>query len=713
MTTDEIPQLRPERLVAPMAGEVIDLADVPDPAFASKKMGDGFAVRPTSNEVVAPADGTVFMSAKTGHALGFRTPEGLELLLHLGIDTVELEGKPFALTATKGQEVKAGDSLGTMDLDAVVAAGKDTSAIFIITNTKKRLYSLEVDFGPAELGAPVATAQVKPAPAKKAAGSAAGAAAAGAATGSATVDGGSATADGKLPEPVNTPSVPESVEGSGHAALDRESLDGYDLLAYDIIDNVGGADNIRSVIHCITRVRFYLKDEKLANDEVVANLDGVIDVAKAGGQYQVVIGPAVEEVFDAVVKQLPQVDSVSADVVEKEKPTTAVGWLKYGFSELIGVITGSMIPIIGLLAASGILKGILALLMNFEVITGESSTYMAINAMSDSVFFFLPIFVGFTAAKRLGSDPIVVAIIGGVLTYPTIVEAAGKEGSTSLLGMSMNADFFGIPYPLASYSYSIFPIIVAAWLASKVEPFLKKIIPMTLRMIFVPFFEVFIVSAAILLILGPIVMLISGGIAAAIQGVYDLNPTIAGTLIGGLYQSLVIFGLHWAVIPLVASDIASSGHSYLNALISATMVAQGGAVLAIFAKTKVAKIKQLAGSATLAAFSGITEPAMYGLNLKYGRAFITASIGGAVGGLLTGLFNVNMWGFTGSLIGFTSFINPKDGIDSSFWGYLIASAAALVVSFVLTYMFGFSDADLDGEKEVKKVRLGSREPKGT
>lgn len=696
MTDDVIPEIRPEQLVAPMAGEVIDLADVPDPAFASKKMGNGFAVRPTGNEVASPVAGTVFMVAKTGHAIGLRTPAGLEVLLHLGIDTVELEGKPFALTVAKNQEVAAGEAIGTMDLDQVVAAGKNTSAILVITNTKKRLGGLDLRLGSAQLGAEVATAQVLPAPVKKSAAAAAGA---------------GATVATTSPEPAEAAAVPTTQHASNHHQLvDRTTLDGYDLLAYDIIDNVGGADNIRSVIHCITRVRFYLKDEGLANDKVVSNLDGVIDVAKAGGQYQVVIGPAVEDVFDAITKQLPQVDSTADIVDDREKPTTLVGWLKYGFSELIGVITGSMIPVIGLLAAAGILKGVLALLLNFEVITDKSSTYAAINAMSDSVFYFLPIFVGFTAAKRLGADPIVVAIIGGVLTHPVLVAESAKEGTRKIAGMSLNADFFGLPYHMASYSYSIFPIIVAAWLASKVEPWLKKVIPVTVRMIFVPFFEVFIVSAAILLVLGPLVTFFSAGLAAAIQGIYDLNPTIAGGLIGGLYQSLVIFGLHWAVIPLVASDIASTGHSYLNAIISATMVAQGGAVLAIFAKTKVAKIKELSGSATLAAFSGITEPAMYGLNLKYGRAFITASIGGAVGGLLTGLFHVNMWGFTGSLIGFTSFINPKDGIDSSFWGFLIASAAALVTSFVLTYMFGFSDADLDGEREVKKVRLGKREP---
>ena len=312
-----------------------------------------------------------------------------------------------------------------------------------------------------------------------------------------------------------------------------------------------------------------------------------------------------------------------------------------------------------------------------------------------------------------GADPIIVAIIGGVLTHPTIVEAANVPGETEILGMAINADFFGIPYHLAGYSYLIFPIIVAAWLASKVEPWLKRVIPATVRMIFVPFFEVFIVSAAILLVLGPVVTFLSGALASGIASLLSLNMAVAGLLIGGFYQALVIFGLHWAVIPLIANDIASQGNSYLNAIVSATMVAQGGAVLAIFAKSKVLKIKELAGSAALSAFAGVTEPAMYGLNLKYGRAFITASLGGAVGGFLTGLMNVNMWGFTGSLIGFTSFVNPEVGIDFSFWEFWIASAAALVVSFVLTYLFGFSDADLDGERTVKKVRLGRREPAGT
>lgn len=679
-------------VVAPTAGRIIDIADVPDPVFANKTVGDGIGIEnPPSGDVLSPVTGTVTMVAKTLHAVGFKTESGLQFLLHLGIDTVALEGKPFTISVAKGDKVTAGQKIGSMDVKAIEEGGKSTTTVVAITNSAKKLDELKAHYGPAKAGDEIATATVKEAePAKP-----------------------------KNEAPPPHANVPATRTESAVAVSDRPAeLTGFDALAWDIIDNVGGKENIKNFTHCITRVRFYLKDETLADDSVVANLDGVIDVVKAGGQYQVVIGPAVEDVYNAIVGQMGDAVSTDSSAPEEPKPTTFVGWAKYGFSSLIGVITGSMIPIIGLLAASGILKGILSLLTTFEIIHTTSSTYMVINAMSDSIFFFLPIFVGFTAAKRLGSDPIIVAIIGGVLAYPSIVayvkEEADKviEGSsthTEILGMPLNAEFFGMPYHLANYSYSIFPIIVAAWLASVIEPRLKKVIPATIRMIFMPLIEVFIVSLAILLILGPIVMFISTGIASIIQGLYDLSPTISGLLIGGLYQSLVIFGLHWAVIPLVAQDIASNGNSYLNAIISATMVAQGGGVLAVFVKSKILKIKELSGSATLAAFCGITEPAMYGINLKYGQVFIMASIGGAVGSFLTGLLNVNMWSFTGSLIGFTSFVNPQ-GLDFSFTGFWIASIAALVVAFTLTYFFGFSDADVETGREVKKVRLGRREP---
>ena len=670
---------------APMAGTVIDLSDVPDPVFSSKAVGDGLGIEPADDgAIVSPLDATVTMVAGTGHAIGFKSESGLEVLLHLGVDTVELEGAPFDLSVKVGDTVKAGQPLGTMDLEAVRAAGKAATAIVVLTNTITHLADLNVTTGRTEAGTAIATATLK-------------------------VEGDAvASADA-----ASTEADAGATDATDGARTD--GLDGFDATAADIITGIGGSDNVRSVLHCITRVRFYLKDESLADDEAVADLDGVIDVVKSGGQYQVVIGPDVVDVYDAVVAQLPNAGAgdQAADVEVVERPTTLWGWVKLGFSSLIGVITGSMIPVVGMLAASGILKGLLALLVQFKVVTEASNTFHFIDAMSSSMFFFLPIIVGFTAAKRLGADPIVVAIIGGVLCYPSVVDMSKNADDVITVGRTVfNADFFGIPVSLPAgnaYAYSIFPIIVGAWLASKIEPWLKKVLPAVIRPIFGPLIEIFVVSALILLVFGPVVMLVSGGIATVINAVLGFNYTLAGLLIGGFYQCLVIFGLHWAVIPIISSELANPGYSHLNAIVSATMIAQGGGALAVWLKVRDARIKRMAAPATISAFCGVTEPAMYGLNLKYGRIFITASVGGAVGGLLTGLLNVNMWGFTGGFVGFPSFVNPK-GMDASFTGFWIAGVAALLVSFLCTYFFGFKQADFDKERTVKKVRLGNREP---
>lgn len=656
-------------LLTPVAGQLVPLESVHDPVFSQGMMGQGFGIEPTDGQVVAPISGKVTMVAASLHAIGFTGNNGLEVLVHLGIDTVELADRPpFKVNVQVGDTVEAGEKVAVMDLAAITSANKDTTVIMAVTNTADMVTKLTPELGEVRAGVVGAVVELK--------------------------------------EHVAEASV---VKGKGGK---------YDELATQIIAQVGGPVNVKSVIHCITRVRFYLKDEGQANDEVIRNLKGVIDVAKAGGQYQVVIGPAVTDVYDAIVGQLGAgFGDADASAVAMEKEANRVAWqkmtpwqkVKHGFSSLIGIITGSMIPVIGLLAASGILKGILSLLKNFNLVSATTPTYVIINAMGDSVFYFLPIFVGFTAAKKLGADPVIMGIIGGVLTYPAIVSMATTGKVTGhLLGMAINANFFGIPVHVASYTYSIFPMIAGAWLASKLEPWLKRVIPTVLRMIFVPLFEVVIISGAIIIILGPIITALSGALAAGIVAIYKLSPAISGLIIGGFYQVLVIFGLHWAIIPIVVNDITTTGHSYLNAIVSATMVAQGGAVLAIARKSKFANIKELAWPATISAFCGVTEPAMYGINLKYGRAFITASIGGAVGGFLTGLFNVNMWGFAGSLIGVTSFINPK-GLDFSFYGFLIASAIDLIVAFTLTWMFGFSDNDVKNVKKApEKKHLGQQ-----
>ena len=491
----------------------------------------------------------------------------------------------------------------------------------------------------------------------------------------------------------------------------------YDELAKNIITNVGGKDNVNKVIHCITRLRFYLNDEKKADTDAIQDLDGVAGAVYNAqlGQYQVVIGQAVEDVYDKVIEQLGDdvVDKEATDAAveatggkKSNKPDGFFGLIKYGFQLLIGTITGSMMPIIGLLAASGILKGILTLFtFNLGWIDESSATYQIINTIGDSTFYFLPILVGYTAAKQLKSDPIIVAAIAGVLVHPTMVDLGAKTSKNfaEFLGVTMNANFFGLPIHIPSYTYSIFPIIFAAWLARPVGNWFKKVLPLSLRSIFQPLFTLFIVSLVVLVVVGPVITLISSGLATFINWLVTLNQAVAGLIIGGLYQVLVIFGLHWMIIPLISNDIAQTGHSVLNGLINFTMIAQGAGALAVWAKSKITNIKSLAFAGALSGFAGVTEPAMYGINLKYGRIFWMANIGGAVGGFIAGLLKVDMFGFTGSWIGFPSFFSKTN--PNNIWYFVIAGVVTTVVSFVAVYFWGFKDDDVKNAKAAEKKNV--------
>lgn len=488
-------------------------------------------------------------------------------------------------------------------------------------------------------------------------------------------------------------------------------------MAQDIIREVGGAENVNSLIHCITRLRFYLKDETKANSATISEMDGVAGAVYNAqlGQFQVVIGPAVTDVYDKVVEQLGNgvVDEeATAAAVASTKTADSTGsgglidTIKTSFQKLIGTITGSMIPIVGLLAASGILKGFLTLFTtNLHWISPNSSTYQIINAMGDSAFYFLPILVGYTAAQQLKSDPIIVAAIAGVLVHPNIVSIASKSTQhvATLLGVPLNANFFGLPISIPTYSYSIFPIIFAAWLARPVGNWFKRILPLSLRSIFQPLFTVFIVSAAVLVVVGPVITLISSGLAAFINWLVTLNEAFAGLLIGGFYQTLVIFGLHWMVIPIVTNDIATTGHSVLNALINATMIAQGAGALAVWAKSKISSVKSLSLAGALSAFAGVTEPAMYGINLKYGRVFWMANIGGAAGSFVAGLMKMDNFGFSGSWLGFPAFFSPTN--PNNIVAFVVSGLVTTVVSFVAVYFWGFKDSDVDNAKDATKKNV--------
>lgn len=488
----------------------------------------------------------------------------------------------------------------------------------------------------------------------------------------------------------------------------------YSALAKEIIDSVGGEENVNSLIHCITRLRFYLKDEDIANTEKIKSLNGVIDVRKAQGQYQVVIGSAVEDVYDEAIKQLgsdkadPEATAavVAATTAENQQEHQSLyTTVKNSFNDLIGFITGSMSPIVGALAAAGITKGLLALLTMqvpgvniLPLISSDSITFTVINAMGDAIFVFLPIMVGVTAARKLGSDIIIGATIGGVLVHPSLLAlVAGKAvGETpSLLSLG------GFDIPLLSYTYSIFPMILAVFLAAKMEKFLKRVLPNYLRLIFVPLITIFVISGITLYVTGPIILGISNVLAHGIQWLLQVSGPISGFIIGGIYQLLVIFGLHWGLAPIALNDFATLHYSLWNAIISTTMIGQGAAVLAVALKTKKTSLRELGIGATISAFAGVTEPAIYGINLKYRRVFISGLIGSAFGGLITGLFHGKMWGWAGSWIGFASFINPDKGIDQNFWIFLAASLVTTIVGFLAAYFWGYNDNMIEEQAMAK------------
>ncbi|KRO26086.1 Beta-glucoside-specific PTS system IIABC component [Pediococcus argentinicus] len=359
-----------------------------------------------------------------------------------------------------------------------------------------------------------------------------------------------------------------------------------------------------------------------------------------------------------------------------------------------------MSPVIGALAAAGILKGLLSILTMpalGELISPKSTLFIILNAMGDSVFFFLPIMVGYSAAKRIGGDPIIAAVIGGVLVHPTLTPLVGK--SLGALG--------GFNFQMVQYSYSIFPMILAAWMAFKCENWLKKHLPSYLTMIFVPFFTVLVVSAITLYVTGPVIISISKWLAMGIAWILVKSGWVSGLLLGGFYQILVIFGLHWGVVPLVANDIATTGHSYLNAILCQTMISQGAAVLAVAIKSRKENLKSLSFAAAISAFCGVTEPAIYGINLRFRKVFISGLIGSAVGGFITGLFHGNMFGFAGSWIGFASFFNPKNPSDlSNFWIFLASSIASTVIGFAVAYFWGYNDEMKKGGEVEKPLKPG-------
>lgn len=445
----------------------------------------------------------------------------------------------------------------------------------------------------------------------------------------------------------------------------------YSKTAAGVLQGVGGEDNIRSLVHCATRLRFVLKDEAKADAAAVKAVPGVVTVAQAGGQYQVVIGNDVPEVYAAIGK-ISSFGGGHDDGAVDEGPKGNL------FNRFITMISAIFTPLLWALAGTGLLKAFLAAAVTFGWIDPATSTYAVLNALSDAFINFLPLALAFTAARYFKANEFTAFAIAAALLYPTITPLVGAEGLT----------FFGIPFTMVTYVSSVIPIIVIVWLQSYAEKFLYAKLPGAVRRFITPMIVVLVGVPIVFVVIGPISAILSGYLGEGIGWVFENAPWAGGAIMGGFWQVFVIFGLHWGLVPLFTLEYQTTGQILLIGPVFAAVLAQAAAVAGVWVRARNKNLKSLAAPATLSGFlAGITEPAIYGINLPLKRPFAFGIVGGVVGGAVIAIGGA----FS------TAFVVPSGLALPALFGngdmvlLGIGLAAAIVIPFLLTVIVGFTE----------------------
>lgn len=473
----------------------------------------------------------------------------------------------------------------------------------------------------------------------------------------------------------------------------------YDDLAKTIITNVGGKENVNSLTHCVTRLRFKLKDEGKANTDFLKNLDGVVTVVQSGGQYQVVIGNHVSEVY-AAVNSIGGFREGSEDADEGPQEKMSV------FNRFIDIISSVFAPTLGVLAATGMIKGFNALFEALGWLTKTDGTYQILNAVGDCLFYFFPVFLGYTAAKKFNANIFIGMAIGASLVYPALIGLMDPSNTPlytlfagTLFESPVYITFLGIPVILMNYSSTVIPILISTYIGAKLESFFKKTIPSVVRTFLVPFFTLLIIVPLSLILIGPISTWAATLLGQGLLSIFNLSSIAAGVLIGGFWQVFVIFGLHWGLVPIAINNLAVLKYDPILAAMFGASFAQIGVVLAIMLKTRNQKLKSLSIPAFISGIFGVTEPAIYGVTLPRKKPFIYSCIAAAVGGGIIGAFNVKGYIIGGlGIFGIPSYIAPE-GINMNLWGAIIGIVVSFVLGFMIMFFAGFKDDEVKESKE--------------
>ena len=610
-------------LESPLEGELIALKEVNDPAFAGEAMGRGAAVKNPQGKVRAPFDGEVTVLFPTKHAIGLHSSAGVDLLVHVGLDTVNLEGKHFTAHVEQGTAIKKGDLLIEFDEAAIRAAGYDTTTPVVVTNA--------ADYGRIE----ISLGEQK------------------------IASGGEEEA---APEAPAAPAVPAG-PNPAYASMSAE-----ERVAHEILDHIGGMANIRSAEHCATRLRLILNDKDKIEDKAVENIDGVKGQFFAAAQYQIILGTGfVNKVYDVLVGMNPALAGGSNKEAAYEQMTTA-----QKISRTFGDV---FVPIIPVLVATGLFMGLRGMMQNLGVEMSDNLVRMS-QILTDTAFAFLPALVCWSTMKKFGGTPVIGIVLGLMLVAPQLPNAyAIASGEAQPVYMSI----LGLSIPVVGYQGSVLPALVLGILAAKVEAGLKKFIPDVVDLIFTPFLTLFSCMIVGLLIVGPIMHTLELAVFGAVRAFLELPFGIGGFIVGGLHQVIVVSGIHHVFNALEIQLLASTGRDAFNAIITGAIIAQGGAAVAVAARTKNKKKRALYISSAIPAFLGITEPAIFGINLRFMKPFIYALVGGACAGAASGIMHL-----AGTGMGVTVLPGTLLYMDHLL-EYLIVNVIGFGIAFGLTY----------------------------
>lgn len=449
----------------------------------------------------------------------------------------------------------------------------------------------------------------------------------------------------------------------------------FEELAEEILERVGGAANISNCTHCMTRLRFTLKDTSLVKEKEIEQLEGVLGIKNAGGQFQVIIGKDVNDVYDCVCK-IANIKTTEVDLTEGEE----VGEKKKIGQQILDYISNAFIPLVPALVGSGMLKGFLSLFTYLGWLDATSASYAVLSAAGNAVFYFIPLLIAYNTAKYLKANIVVAMVIMGALMEPNFTALAGAEGSLTL---------FGLPLTVITYSSMIIPALIIVPIQAQLEKLLKRIIPKTVQLLFVPLITIFVMVVLSVLVIGPASSELSNLIGKASNWLNDTNAVLFGMLVGGTVGYLTILGVHMALVPIIMLNFTNMGADPVLAFMSATCYAQIGVAFAIWFRSKDKEVKSLAGASGITALlAGVTEPILFGVCMKYKRSYAVIGIAGALGGMIMGIFGCKAMGFVNAgILGLSGYFSDTFGF------YLLAAAVSMVAGFILMAVFGFGKGE--------------------